>query len=117
MQKAWGAGQVPILFTTSAFNEDTGTAEGYMKFQDTIWSNNLIDRHEELGATSVDVMTFLNNDGNHSAASAYNLVRKVASNSGFTLITTGNANAKLLTKANDLLENEKPTKSTSQEFD
>ena len=26
MQKARGAGQVPILFTTFAFNEDTGAA-------------------------------------------------------------------------------------------
>ena len=117
MQKARGAGPVQILHSSFAFNEGSGAAEGYMEFHDQIWSNNLIDRFEEFGATSVDVMTFLNNDGNHSAASAYNRVRKVASNPGFTLITTGRANAKLLAKANDLLENEKPTKSTSQEFD
>ena len=117
MPKLRGGGQVPVLFTAFAFNEETGAAEGYVEFHDQIWSNNLIDRFEELGATSVDVMTFQHNDGNHSAASAYNRVRKVAGNPGFTLITTGNANAKLLTKANDLLENEKPTKSTSQEFD
>ena len=80
MQKARSAGPVPILFTAFAFNEGTGAAEGYMEFQDTIWSSNLIDRFEEIGATSVDVMTFQHNDGNQSAASAFNRVRKVAVN-------------------------------------
>ena len=86
-----------------------------MEFQDTIWSNNLIDRLEELGATSVDMMTFQHNDGNQSAAGAYNRVRKVAANSGFILITSGTANPKLLAKADDLLEKEK--QKASEEFD
>ena len=59
MQKARGAGPVSIPFTAFAFNKETGAAEDYMEFQDTVWSNNLIDRLEELGATSVDIMTFL----------------------------------------------------------
>ena len=65
----------------------------------------------------MDVMTFQHNDGNHSAASAYNRARKVAANPGFTLLTTGSANPKLLAKANELLEKGKPNKSTSQGFD
>ena len=88
MPKLRAGGQVAVLFTAFAFNEETGAAEGYMEFHDQIWSNNLIDRFEELGATSVDIMTFQHNDGNQSAASAYNRVRKVAANSGFILITS-----------------------------
>ena len=55
MQKARAAGPVCILFTAFAFNESTGAAEGYMEFQDTIWSNNLIDRLEDLGAAGVQI--------------------------------------------------------------
>ena len=104
MQKARGAGPVSIPFTAFAFNKETGAAEGYMEFQDTVWSNNLIDRLEELGATSVDIMTFQNNDDNLSAASALNRVWKVATNPGFTLLTIGSANPKLLAKARQLHE-------------
>ena len=114
-KKARGAGPVSIPFTAFAFNEGTGAAEGYIEFQDTVWKNNLIDRFEELGATSVDIKTFHNNDGNHSAASTYNRVRKVAANPCFALLTTGTANPKLLAKANDLLEKEKPK--ASEQFD
>ena len=117
MPKLRGGGEVVINFTAFAFNEDSGAAEGYMEFQDTLWSNNLVHRFEDLGASSVDFLSFQHNDGNHSAASAYNRVRKIAGNPGFTLITSGSPNTKLLAKANDLLENEKLAKSASQEFD
>ena len=116
MQKARGAGPVSVLFTAYAFNESTGAAEGYMEFQEQIWNNNLIDRFEELGFTSVDIVTFQNNDGNQSAASAFHHVVKVSASPGFKLICTGEINPKVSAKAKEIQEKEKAGVSTS-EFD
>ena len=116
MPKVRSAGEVPMLSSTFALNISTGAAEGYMEFQEQIWSNNLIDRFEELGTTAVNVLTFQNNDGNHSAASAYNRVMKVAASSNFTLINNGALNHKVLAKAKELQAAEQAQISSS-EFD
>ena len=60
-----------------------------------------MDGFEELGDSGVDIMTLQDNDGNRSAARPFKRVRKVAANPGFSLITNGSANPKLLSKAND----------------
>ena len=116
MQKARGAGPVSILFTAFAFNESTGAVEGYMEFQEQIWNNNLIDRFEELGFTSVDIVTFQNNNGNQSAASAFHHVVKVSASPGFKLICSGEINPMVSAKAKEIQEKEKAGASTS-EFD
>ena len=102
MQKARGAGPVQILYAAFAFNESSGAAEGYMEFHDQIWSNNLIDRFEELGATSVDVTTFQNNDGHLSAVSAFHRVMETSASPGFKLISAGEINPKVAAKARQL---------------
>ena len=58
-------------------------------------------------------MTFQQNYGNLSAASAFNRVRKTSVNDCFGLITSGvqsslSTNPTLLARANQLLEKEKP---------
>jgi hypothetical protein len=116
LQKARGAGQVPVVFTQYALNENTGTVEGFMEFQEQVWSQQIQAQWEQLGAASVTVLTFQNNDGNHSAASALNRVTKLARNDGFRLIQAGCCNPKLLAKANELAEKEQ-AKLTAPEFD
>jgi hypothetical protein len=116
LQKARGAGQVPVVFTQYALNENTGTVEGFMEFQEQVWSQQIQAQWEQLGAASVTVLTFQNNDGNHSAASALNRVTKLARNDGFRLIQAGCCNPKLLAKANELAEKDQ-AKLTTPEFD
>lgn len=116
LQKARGAGQVPVVFTQYALNENTGTVEGFMEFQEQVWSHQIQAQWEQLGAASVTVLTFQNNDGNHSAASALNRVTKLARNDGFRLIQAGCCNPKLLAKANELAEKDQ-AKLTTPEFD
>ena len=117
LQKARGAGDVPVVFTQYALNESTGTAEGFMDFQEQVWSHQIQTQWEQLGAASVTVLTFQHNDGNHSAASALNRVTKLASSPGFKLITTGSCNPKLQAKAKELAEKEHVKLNTSTEFD
>jgi len=117
LQKARGAGDVPVVFTQYALNESTGTAEGFMDFQEQVWSHQIQTQWEQLGAASVTVLTFQHNDGNHSAASALNRVTKLASSPGFKLITTGSCNPKLLAKAKELAEKEHVKLNTTTEFD
>ena len=112
----WASLEVPILFTAFALYEGTGAAEGYMESHEQIWSNNLIDRFEERGATSVDVMIFQNNDGNLSAASAFHRVIKVSSSPGFKLISTGEIKPKVCAKARAVQEKERIQAGTT-EFD
>ncbi len=97
-----------------AYNE-AGVAELYVEFEKQIWTKTIKDKLAELGARSVNGMTFQHNDGNHSAASALNRVRKVAKSQGFTEVVRGACNAKLLAKADELLAAEKQDKVS--EFD
>ena len=110
-------GEMPTMFTQYALNETTGTAEGFMDFQEQVWSHQIQTQWEQLGAASVTVLTFQHNDGNHSAASALNRVTKLASSPGFKLITTGSCNPKLQAKAKELAEKEHVKLNTTTEFD
>ena len=116
--QAWwpSANIFSLFFTAVALNEGNGAAKGYTEFQDQIWSNNLIERFEEFasGVTSVDIITFEHKDGNQSAASAFKRVRKVTDDSCISLITSGRANPKFLTKAFKLHEEENSGISTSK---
>jgi hypothetical protein len=101
--KTRGSGDFSIQFQCFACNPDTLVSEGYLEFNDQIWTTTIHDRFKELGARSIEIMTFQNNDGNHSAASALNRVRQVAKSQGFTEVVRGACNAKLLAKADELL--------------
>jgi hypothetical protein len=97
---------VPLLFSYFAMNETTGSAEGIVEFEKQVYSNAVYTRLEELGFTSIDIMTFQHNDGNHSAASALNRVCGVVQKPGFHEVASGKCNPKLLAKADELLEAE-----------
>jgi hypothetical protein len=94
-------------FLFLAYNEETGVAEGFMEFSEQVRTNTVKDRLADLGAGSISVMTFQNNDGNHSAASALNRVRSVAKSDGFAEVVHGECNTKLMEKADDLVKIEK----------
>lgn len=102
-QRSRVAREVPISFTQFALDEKTGLVEGFMEFQEQVWSHRLQAQWEQIGNSSISIQTFQMNDGNYSAASALNRVTKLASTQGFKLITTGVGNPKLLAKAKQLL--------------
>jgi hypothetical protein len=116
LQKARESGDVPVVFTQYALKENNGTVEGFMEFQEQVWSQQIQAQWEQLGAASVTVLTFQNNDGNHSAASALNRVTNLARSPEFKLVMTGYCNPKLLVKANELAEKDQ-AKLTAPEFD
>jgi hypothetical protein len=113
--KSRGAGDFSMQFALFAWNPETLVAEGFLDFNDQIYTTTIHDRLAELGARSIDIMTFQNNDGNHSAASALNRVRTVAKSQGFVEKVRGSCNPKLLEKADELLAAEKMGKNV--EFD
>ena len=113
--KSRGSGNYPISFQSFAWNADTLVAEGYLEFNEQIYTTTIKERLAELGARSIEVMTFQHNDNNHSAASALNRVRAVAKSEGFTEVVRGTCNAKLLAKADEILAAERRAKNT--EFD
>ena len=117
LQKARESGDVPVVFTQYALNENTGTVEGFMEFQEQVWSQQIQAQWEQLGAASVTVLTFQHNDGNHSAASALNRVTNLARSPEFKLVMTGYCNPKLLVKANELAEKDQAKLNTATEFD
>ena len=107
---------IPIQFLYFALNEENGgIAEGVLEFSEQVYSSVVHDALAELGAASINITTFQNNDGNHSAASALNRVRSVAKTDGFVEAVRGDCNAKLMDKANELLALEE--QAPSNEFD
>ena len=57
-----------IKYVDAALDADAFTAEFFIEFGSTVWQHKLIKRLKELGAGSVYVATFENNDQNNSAA-------------------------------------------------
>lgn len=104
-----------IEYMHFALNKATGVAEVYMEFEKQVMTNTIKERLCEYGASSINLMTFQHNDGNHSAASALNRVRTVAKSEGFIEVVKGSCNPRLLTKANELMAMEKKPEDT--EFD
>lgn len=105
--KSRGSGDFSIQFTCFAWNPETLVAEGFLDFNEQIWTTTIHDRLAELGARSIEVMTFQHNDNNHSAASALNRVISTAKTEGFMEVVKGNCNPKLLAKLDELRELEK----------
>ena len=98
---------VPILFMLFALNEKKGLAEGFVEVCDQVFTTAVHDQLAGLGACTVTVDTFQNNDGNFSAASALNRVRSTAKKEGFSLVEHGVCNPKLRAKADRLMEAER----------
>jgi hypothetical protein len=96
-----------VQYKLFAWNEKTGAAQGFIEFEGTVWTNVLKDRLTELGACTVIVETFQINDGNYSAASALNNVRRNDKKEGFVMVEHGTCNPKLLAKANGIIAMEK----------
>ena len=113
--KSRGSGDFSIQFTCFAWNPETLVAEGFIDFNDQIWTTTIHDRLAELGARSIEVMTFQHNDNNHSAASALSRVISVASSNGFVEVVRGNCNPRLASKLDELRMLEKKPEDT--EFD
>ena len=110
---------VPVRFLHFSFNPSLGLVEGFMEFGEQVMSTVISQRLAELGAASVYLMTFHNNDGDHSAASALNRVRDVVKSDGFIEVVRGTCNAKLMKKADELAaaEAEERIKAAGKEFD
>ena len=113
--KSRGAGDFSIQYQCFAWNKETLAAEAYLDFNDQIWTTTIHDRLAELGARTITVMTFQNNDNNHSAASALNRVIAVSKTDGFKSVVRGECNPRLAEKAREMMEAEK--KPESAEFD
>jgi hypothetical protein len=78
-----------------------------MELNEQVYTTTIHDRLAELGARSIELMTFQHNDNNHSAASALNRVTHVAQTKGFKEVGRGNCNPKLIEKAEELRKLEK----------
>ena len=116
IQKSRGSGDFLIQFICFAWNSKSLVAEVYIEFNEQVYNTIIHSRFAELGACSIDIMTFQHNDGNHSAASALNRVRTVAKTEGFVEVVKGSCNPKLLAKADELLAAERQAKGNT-EFD
>lgn len=114
--KSRGTGDFSIQFLCFAWNPETLVAEGFMDFNDQVWTTTIHDRLAEMGARSIEVMTFQHNDNNHSAASALNRVISAAKSEGFTEVMRGNCNPKLAAKLDELRAQEE-TEAKNTEFD
>ena len=116
--KSRGSGDFSIQYLYFAWNPETFVAEGFMDFNDQIWTTTIHDRLAELGARSIEVMTFQNNDNNHSAASALSRVISVAKTAGFKEVIRGNCNPKLASKMYEIkAQEESDKKAKNAEFD
>jgi dsDNA-binding SOS-regulon protein len=106
MPKSRGAGDFSIQFHCFAWNPETLVAEGFLDFNEKVYTSAIHNRLVELGARSIEVKTFKQNN-NHSAASALNRVMSVAKTEGFTEVARGSCNSKLADKAEELRKLEK----------
>lgn len=106
IHKSRNAGDVSLQYLFFAYNEITTLAEGILEFQEVIHPFRIQDHFESLGASCITVATFQCNDGNFSAASALNRVRKLESSPGFRTIFIGEFTSKLLAKAEQLMIDE-----------
>ena len=113
--KSRGTAEFSILFQHFAWNEQTLAAEAFLELNKQVYNTAIHDRLAELGARTITVMTFQNNDNNHSAASALNRVIAVSKTDGFKSVVRGECNPRLAEKAREMMEAEK--KPESAEFD
>ncbi len=102
---AWSrkAEDVPVQFQCFAWNPDTLVAEGFMEFNEQVYTTAIYDRLAELGARSISIVTFSNN-GDQMATSALNRVLTAAESEGFKKVLRGSCNPTLEEKLKKLQE-------------
>ena len=115
--KTRGAGDISPCFSEFSINTSTGFAEGVVEFDEQVWSDKLTDGLTQQGAASITILTFQNNDKNKSAGAALARVWKSAEGRGFELVTTGECDAKMLSKAKEIVRNDEKGKTTVSTFD
>ena len=100
--KARGAGEFVASYSEFSLNTSIGSAEGVIEFDEQVWSNRLEEHLAMQGAACITIITFACNDNNQSAGAALARVWKSAKKPGFSLITRGQCNVRLLAKANEI---------------
>ncbi len=106
LPKPRGTGDYPIRFHCFAWNPETLVAEMFIEFDQQVYTTVIYARLKELGALSVDVITFKKNDSDHSAASALNRVLTAAKVDGFKKVESGICKEKLASKLREIQANE-----------
>jgi DNA repair exonuclease SbcCD ATPase subunit len=102
--KIRGDGEYKAIFYVFAWNPATGFAEGFVEFEEKVWSNRLEEHLSQQGAACIDFVTFQHNDNNESAGAALARVWMAANKPGFEQIAQGDCNPRLLAKAKELEE-------------
>jgi hypothetical protein len=102
--KVRGDGEYKAIFYVFAWNPTTGFAEGFVEFEEKVWSNRLEEHLSQQGAACIDFVTFQHNDGNESAGAAMARIWMAAKKPGFEQIAQGDCNPRLLAKAKELEE-------------
>lgn len=116
--KPRGPGDFSIQFLCFAWNPETFVSEAFIELNEQVHTTVIHDRLKELGASSINIMTFQHNDNNHSAASALNRVISTAKSEGFREVVRGNCNPKLASKLDEIQAKERAEKQArNAEFD
>ena len=109
--KSRGEGDYLAAYSDFALNQTTGFAEGLVEFEEQVWNNALEEKLAVKGAACITILTFTHNDNNQSAGAALARVWKSAKASGFELVTRGECNAKLLAKAEEIMQEDESAES------
>ena len=88
-----------IKYVDAALDADAFAAEFFIEFGGTVWQHKLIKRLKALGAGSVNVATFANNDQNNSAAAGLVRVWAAAAKPNGTAYKRGACTPALLVAA------------------
>lgn len=116
--KPRGPGDFSIQFLCFAWNPETFVSEAFIELNEQVHTTVIHDRLKELGASSINIMTFQHNDSNHSAASALNRVISTAKSEGFKEVVRGNCNPRLAAKLDEIQTKERAEKlARNAEFD
>jgi hypothetical protein len=68
--KSKGGGLFSIKYMEAVFNREAESGEFFIEFEEKVWEHKLVECFEAQGAGQVTTITFANNDGGESAASA-----------------------------------------------
>ena len=113
------AGLHEIKYLEASFDRETDYGEFFMGFEDSVSNKKLKARFAALGAGSVWVTTFAQNDNNESTSSALASVRKLAAKtSSVPYVRHGGSLPESINKrANEKLAEAEELKQTQKEFD
>ena len=107
-KKSRNASDAVTTFSSFALNRETGAAEGVIEFNTQVYEHQLEYFLTAAGAAGINIITFKHNDGSQSAGAALARIWKIADKPGFELISQGECNQQLLSKAEEIVEKENP---------